>query len=104
MAGAPKQPERRIVQMPRFARTKKKLPSKVQIEVDSAIREIAKDPFIGEPKTGALSGMRVYKFKVGPRQLLLAYRFDAKTNTVEAWAVGPHENFYRDLEGYVGAR
>ena len=104
MAHAPKQPERRIVQMPRFARTKKKLPSKVQIEVDTAIKEIARDPLIGEPKTGARSGMRVYKFKVGPQQLLLAYRFDVKTNMIEAWAVGPHENFYRDLESYRAAR
>ena len=104
MAGAPKPPERRITQVPRFARTKKKLPAKVQLEVDAAVREIAKDPFIGEPKTGALARMRVYKFKVGPQQLLLAYRFEAKTNTVEAWAVGPHENFYRDLQNYRDAR
>lgn len=104
MVDVPKQPERRIVQMPRFARTKKKLPPKAQIAVDAAIREIGQDPFKGEPKTGALTGMRVYKFKIGTLQLLLAYRFDAKTNTIEAWAVGPHENFYRDLEGYVDAR
>jgi len=100
---APK-PERRIIQMPRFARTKKKLPPKVQLEVDKAIEGIAKDPFLGEAKTGALAGMRVHKFKVGPQQLLLAYRFDAKANTIEAWAVGPHENFYRDLEDYRDAR
>ena len=104
MAGAPKQPERRIVQMPRFARTKKKLPPMAQLALDAAIREIAQDPFKGDPKTGALTGMRVYKFKVGPLQLLLAYRFGAKTNTIEAWAVGPHENFYRELEGCVYGR
>jgi mRNA-degrading endonuclease RelE of RelBE toxin-antitoxin system len=102
MADAPK--PKQITQMPRFARTKKKLPAKVQLEVDKAVQEIAKGPFVGEPKTGALSGMRVFKFKVGPQQLLLAYRFDAKTDTVEAWAVGPHENFYRDLQNYREAR
>jgi mRNA-degrading endonuclease RelE of RelBE toxin-antitoxin system len=104
MSNARKQPDRQIVQMPRFARTKKKLPAKVQLEVDQAIEEISKDPFRGEPKSGALSGMRIYKFKVGPQQLLLAYRFDAKTNTIEAWAVGPHENFYRDLQNYREAK
>jgi hypothetical protein len=103
MAEAP-QSDRQIIQMPRFARTKKKLPPKVQLAIDDAIREIAKDPFIGEAKTGALSGMRVHKFKVGPQQLLMAYRFDAKANAIEAWAVGPHENFYRDLQTYRDTR
>lgn len=103
MADTPKG-ERLLVQVPRFVRTKKKLPPKVQVSVDDAIREIARDPFVGEAKTGPLMGMRVYKFKVGPQLMLLAYRFDAKTNTVEAWAVGPHENFYRDLQNYRDAR
>jgi hypothetical protein len=40
---------------------------------------------------------------VGP-QVLLAYEFDEKKNVVEAWAVGPHENFYRDLKDYMDSR
>jgi hypothetical protein len=76
----------------------------VQLEVDKAMQENAKDPFLGEPKTGPLAGMRVHKFKAGPLQLLLAYHFDAKANVIEAWAVGSHENFYRDLENYRDAR
>ena len=103
MADTPKR-ERQLVQMPRFVRTKKKLPPKAQVAVDDAIREIAKDPFVGEAKTGQLAGMRVYKFKVGPQLMLLAYRFDAKANTIEAWAIGPHENFYKDLQNYRDAR
>ena len=95
---------RKIVQMPRFVRTKKRLPPAAQLAVDEAIHAIVADPFLGEAKVGALSGIRVHKFKVGPQQLLLAYRFDAKTNTIEAWAVGPHENFYRDLQLYRQAR
>ena len=41
------------------------------------------------------------KCKVGPLQLLLAHQFEAKRNVVELLDVGPHENFYRDLQRYL---
>lgn len=104
MSDDPRAAERQVVQMPRFARTKKRLPPKAQLATDEAIKEVVKNPLLGDPKVGALAGMRVHKFKVGPLQLLLAYRFDAKANRIEAWAVGPHENFYRDLQNYVDRR
>jgi hypothetical protein len=44
------------------------------------------------------------KFKVGPQQYLLAYRFIVKRNVVEMLDVGVHENFYRDLQQYLEAR
>jgi len=44
------------------------------------------------------------KFKVGPQQLLVAYTFTAKTQTLEMLDVGPHENFYRGLTQYLDAR
>jgi len=103
MADSPK-PERVAEQMPRFARTKKKLPGEAQKAVNDAMREILANPLIGAPKKGELAMMRVHKFKIGPLQLLLAYRFDVKRNVIEAWAVGPHENFYRGLTDYVDAR
>ena len=59
---------------------------------------------MGEPKTGALRGVRVVEFKFGPQQLLLAYQFDERRNAIEVLDVGPHENFYRDLERYLKAR
>ena len=68
------------------------------------MRGILADPLSGEPKVGALKGVRVVKFKAGPQQLLLAYQFDPKRNLLEALDVGPHENFYRDLEKYLDAR
>jgi mRNA-degrading endonuclease RelE of RelBE toxin-antitoxin system len=97
-------PDRRLTQMPRFERTKRKLPPKAQLATDEEVKGILADPLSGEPKHGPLVGMRVVKFKVGAQQLLLAYKFDVKTNTVEVWAVGPHENFYRDLKDYMDAR
>ena len=72
--------------------------------MDNAVREIIASPLAGEPKTGSLKDVRVIKFKAGPLQLLLAYQFDEKRNVIEVLNVGPHENFYRDLQNYQDSR
>ncbi len=41
---------------------------------------------------------RVYKFKSGNQQMLLAY--EAGDETLFLYAIGAHENFYRDLKKY----
>ena len=97
-------PARSVVQAPRFARAKRAFPAPVQLQIDEVVKAIMANPRIGEPKTGALKGMRVEKFKVGPQQLLMAYMFTAKTQTVEMLDVGPHENFYKGLTQYLDAR
>ena len=97
-------PERRVIAMPRFERNKKRLPPKAQLAVDDAVRGIVEDPLSGEAKSGPLKNVRVVKFKVGPQQILLAYIFNAKANVIEVWAVGPHENFYKDLKDHLDAR
>ena len=99
-----KRPARAVTMMPRFERNKRRLAPKQQLAVDEAVKEIMADPLLGEAKAGALRAIRVHKFKVGPLQLLLAYHFDEKRNVIEAWAVGPHENFYRDLHDYMQAK
>ena len=53
------------------------------------------NPLTGDPKTGALKGVRL---------LLLAYQFDARRGVIEILDVGPHENFYRELQKYLDAR
>jgi len=100
----PPAPPRSAIQAPRFAKSKRRLPATAQLGVDDEVRKLIADPLLGEPKAGALRGVRVVKFKVGPQQLLLAYQFDAKRNVVELLDVGPHENFYRDLQRYLDAR
>ena len=95
---------RTVRQAPRFAKSKRRLPPRAQLAIDEAVRGIIEDPLSGEPKVGALKGVRVTKFKVGPTQLLLAYQFDAKKNVIEVLDVGPHENFYRDLQRYLDTR
>ena len=101
---AQSKPERAVTMMPRFERNKRRLTPRQQLSVDEAVKEIMADPLAGEQKMGALRAIRVHKFKAGPLQLLLAYHFDERRNVVEAWAVGPHENFYKDLQDYKQAR
>ena len=100
----PSRPERQILQAPRFAKAKRRLPEQAQLAVDEAVRGILADPLSGEPKVGALKDVRVVKFKVATQQLLLAYQFDPKRNLLEILDVGPHENFYRELQKYLDAR
>lgn len=71
---------------------------------DEAVRRIIENPLSGDAKSGALRGVRVVKFKVGPTQLLLAYQFDEKRDVIEVLDLGPHENFYRDLQKYLDSR
>ena len=99
-----KRPGRAVTIMPRFERNKRRLTPKQQLAVDEAVKGIMTDPLLGEAKVGALRAIRVHTFKVGPLQLLLAYHFDEQRNVIEAWSVGPHENFYRDLQDYMQAR
>ena len=100
----PERPGRTVLQAPRFARAKRRLPAVAQEAVDEAVKGVVADPLSGEPKLGALKGVRVVKFKVGPAQLLLAYQFDPKRQVIEVLDVGPHENFYRELQKYLDAR
>ena len=100
----PGKPTRQILQAPRVARSKRRLPPSAQLAVDEAVKGLLADPLSGEPKVGALKGVRVVKFKVGSQQLLLAYQFDAKRNAIEVLDVGPHENFYREVQKYLDAR
>ncbi len=40
----------------------------------------------------------------GGLQLLLAYQFNSRRHVIELLDVGPHENFYRELQKYLDAR
>ena len=100
----PKKPKRSVQQSTRFGKAKRRLSPKGQLALDAQIRNIVNNPLAGEMKVGALKGVREVKFKIGPLQLLLAYEFNASRNVIELLDVGPHENFYRALEGYVKER
>lgn len=106
-AASPKnarKPQRTVEQSTRFGKAKRRLPPKGQLALDEQVRKIVENPLVGAMKAGALKGVRVVKFKIGPLQLLLAYEFNERYNVVELLDVGPHENFYRDLESYRKGR
>ncbi len=82
--------------MPTFKRSYKKLHTKEKFNVDNAIRDIIKNPKIGQEKKGDLSGVFVYKFKISRQEMLLAYEWNEAERLL--LALGVHENFYRDLK------
>lgn len=82
--------------MPLFKRAYKKLHFKEKIYVDNAIQIITKNPQFGELKKGDLAEVFVYKFKIHNQSMLLAYEYTPKTLIL--LAMGPHENFYRELK------
>ena len=100
----PPAPIRIVRAVPRFIKSKRRLPDRVQAEVDAQVRRVMKNPLLGEPKVGALKGVRVIKFKSGVQQYLLAYLFFPKPNVIELLDIGFRENFYRDLQAHLGRR
>ena len=78
-----------------FAKATKKLHAPQKLELDAALKLIAKDPVIGEAKVGDLLGVFVYKFKLSQQQCSLAYLI-LDQESMKLLTFGPHENFYRD--------
>ncbi|RFP11894.1 MULTISPECIES: type II toxin-antitoxin system RelE/ParE family toxin [unclassified Duganella] len=87
-----------VVQTRRFARQYKKLQDKTAADVDNAVSAIQAVPHVGERKKGDLAALRVYKFRSGSQQYLLGYSLDEGIQLIYLEAVGPHENFYRDVK------
>jgi len=85
-----------LEQKPAFKRVYKKLHSNQRDEVHSAIQALVADPDLGEEKKGDLATVFVYKFECVNQQFLLAYQWDDAKRVL--LALGPHENFYRDLK------
>jgi len=83
---------------PLFRRRKKRAARPLQEAIDSAARAILTNPLIGEPKVGALKGVRVYKFNHYNLEYLVAYQLETRKRLIQFLAVGPHENFYRNLQ------
>ncbi|MCZ8260068.1 MAG: type II toxin-antitoxin system RelE/ParE family toxin [Beijerinckiaceae bacterium] len=85
-----------LFQRPAFKRVYKKLHPNQRHAVHDAMRMLMNNPLLGEEKMGDLAGVRVHKFDCVNQVYLLAYLHDETSRT---WlALGPHENFYRDLK------
>lgn len=86
----------RVEQKPSFRRIYKKLHANQRQAVNTAIRAVITDSALGEEKRSDLSGVYVYKFDCVNEQYLLAYQWGDDWRML--LALGPHENFYRDLK------
>ncbi|QVL48760.1 MAG: type II toxin-antitoxin system RelE/ParE family toxin [Thiocapsa sp.] len=87
-----------LEQTRRFARAYKKLSPNVAADVDTAALAIAANPLLGDRKKGDLAALRVYKFHSQGQLYLLGYSLDDSVRLIYLEAIGPHENFYRDLK------
>lgn len=86
-----------ILVTPSFERAIKKLHANQKKSLDKAVKAIALEPEIGDPKVGDLEGIFVLKFKLLDQQWLLAYR-EISAKKLKLLLIGPHENFYRELK------
>ena len=95
--------QRPVTALPCFLRTKKKWPASLQQTLDGEIQTILANPSHGEPKKGALAGVRVHKFSHQQQLYLIGYQI-GKDGAICLLALGSHENFYRDLQKHLKAR
>lgn len=87
----------RVEQTLSFQKTVKKWHRNQKLELDKAIRDILKNPQIGQQKKGDLAEIRVHKFKMNTLLTLLAYTWEPSVRRIVLLKLGSHENFYRDL-------
>jgi len=92
----------KIYQARSFENKVKKLSKQEKELLDDEIRKIAENPLIGEEKKGDLRGIYIHKFKIKSLQYLLSYRMIK--SDLELIMIGPHENYYRELKGYIKRR
>ncbi|KQC10035.1 MAG: addiction module toxin RelE [Smithella sp. SDB] len=92
----------KIYQSRLFEKKIKKMTKAEKEALDREIRNIAENPNIGDEKKGDLKGVFVHKFKLKTNLYLLAYRKADKD--LELIMIGSHENYYRDLKGYLKSK
>jgi len=82
----------------RFARAYKKMRGNELTALHAAMDLVIDDPKLGNQKIGDLKGIYVYKFRSGQSEFHLAYCVNQRRNVLTWEALGPHENFYRELK------
>ena len=89
-----------VRQTRRFARTYKKLVNAALIaDTDVAVATVALNPDVGERNKGDLAQLWVHKFRSQGQLYLLGYAREDAVRLIYLEALGPHENYYRDLKG-----
>jgi len=85
-------------QTPRFSRLYKKLGKRQLLALHEAMDLVIKNPQSGQQKSGDLSDLYVFKYKLGSEDWLLGYTIHSGKKIVTWHAIGHHENFYRDVK------
>ncbi|HWR57655.1 MAG TPA: type II toxin-antitoxin system RelE/ParE family toxin [Thermodesulfovibrionales bacterium] len=88
-----------ILYKPPFRKFVKKQSRGFQLAIEDEVRAIGEDPATGEQKKGDLARVRVHKFNFHRQEYLIAYVVGNKD--IVFYAVGTHENFYRELKRYL---
>ena len=88
-----------VLYKPLFRRFVKKQRRGFQLAIEDEVGAIAKDPAVGGQKRGDLAGVRVHKFTFHRQEYLIAYVVGSKE--IVFYAIGAHENFYRELKRYL---
>jgi len=93
----------KLIILPPAARFLKKLKEKpLKAAFQKAADEILKDPYIGEPKTGDLSGVFCYDIYYNKTNYELAYTIiEEDGSTIVVILAGTRENFYEELKRYM---
>ena len=97
-----------LIFLPPAAKYFKKLKDKrLKLLYDDAIKDICKDPTIGEPKHGDLEGVLGYDIYYNKINYELAYTVEERVNeesgeteSVIVIMAGTRENFYDELKRY----
>lgn len=92
----------RIFQSKSFEKKIKKISKSEKGALDREVKRIEEDSSLGEEKKGDLKNTFIHKFKLKTTQYLLAYR--KVGDDLELVMIGPHENYYRDLNQYLRNR
>ena len=79
---------RPISALARVLRVKKKWPGDLQRLLDREVEKILVNPLGGEPKKGALAGVRVHKFTYHQQLYLIGY-LNEKAGVSVSWPLAP---------------
>lgn len=79
----------------RFSKALARLPQDMLQAVEDEIDVIIADPTVGELKRGDLCFLRVHKFLLHSRLMLLGYHWVQNTLELYLLSLGSHENFYQ---------